>query len=259
MDLLTTTVDDEKLRHQAESGNDGSRPFDTSNVSQQKGNVRDDDDEGILSVSRGLSVPTDAHSNSTVTCFSTPNATTAQPRTAALLDRSTSHPSEPEPEPNTLAMLNTITDQTPSLNQTTTANSHADSDWRRWLLPFQNIDTAPSPDLERAEEDWYFNPLLDPYAPESIDVPLDSLYSSSGLSATGDSRLYAGHFYDRGYQYYSAGLLGNGGSYSEMDLPLTETSLLRANKGKGRIRRKIAIFFSKLKAYVEALFCRQKW
>jgi uncharacterized Zn-finger protein len=31
MDLLTTTVDDEKLRHQAESGNDGSRPFDTSN------------------------------------------------------------------------------------------------------------------------------------------------------------------------------------------------------------------------------------
>lgn len=201
----------------------------------------------IPAVISGLSVPPKSPPTSADAYFSSTNTTPTQSRNSVLNEGTLSHP--PEAEHDTLLLSSIPDDHTTS--RSATSQPYQYNEWRNWYHTSQSQDVAPSPDLECAEDDRYYNSLLDSYASDSMGMPLDLLYRYSGPSTTSDS-------YDDDNYYYDSGLLGNEHIPTAPLLPYTGTALLgRIGRiGKGRTCSKIAIFFSKVKAFFKAAFRR---
>jgi hypothetical protein len=143
-----------------------------------------------------------------------------------------------------------------------------------WLPFFEGQDTAPSPSQQYAE-DWNLALGL-----ETTTAPTASMNLSSNIGhrwsanhAADDARVHNGHAYKHPFNAYNGSDLHDGFTThcgarpSKFVLP--SASRFNVSGGLGFMSMskpmpmpeppsKIANFFSKLKAYIKAPFCRQK-
>jgi hypothetical protein len=186
IDPLTTVLDDGNLIHQAETGNDGSRFFDTPEASYQKENRKDDDEAS----GRVSGVPPQLPTTSSATHPSTTIAAPIQSRTADPQDTTADQPSEIDY--NTLFLLNNTINHTTSRDNTSQRPGET-----HWFQLFQNRDAAPFSEQQYAE-DWDFTPALEPpsAAPTaSMNLSSNNDFVSSDVSSTVMSHLQMGQAY----------------------------------------------------------------